>query len=342
MHAFRQFLSFAALVTSVSAATADQWRGRSIYQIITDRYALPDGADLNACNPKDQTWCGGTWTTIRENLDYIQGAGFTAIWISPVSQNYEGPRTAYGDAYHGYWIADVTKLNDRFGTADDLKALSDELHRRGMYLMVDVVVNNVMATSTTPDLSTFLFQDESKFHPFCPIDWNNDTSVIDCWLGDTTVTLPDVNTQDPDVVSAYQSWITDLVKEYNIDGLRIDAAKHVNLDFWPKFCGSAGVFCIGEVFDDDIGQASQYQGPDALDSILNYPIYDALVSAFAMPGTQNISALTDKVAQSQKMFKDPTLLGNFLEDQDVPRWANLSVDPQSLYNAMVYNWMSDG
>ncbi|TFY63503.1 hypothetical protein EVJ58_g3219 [Rhodofomes roseus] len=61
-----------------------------------------------------------------------------------------------------------------------------------------------------------------------------------------------------------------------------------------------------------------------------------------MPGTQNISALTDKVAQSQKMFKDPTLLGNFLEDQDVPRWANLSVDPQSLYNAMVYNWMSDG
>lgn len=49
-----------------------------------------------------------------------------------MSQNYEGPRTVYGDAYHGYWIADVTKLNDRFGTADDLKALSDELHRRGM------------------------------------------------------------------------------------------------------------------------------------------------------------------------------------------------------------------
>lgn len=45
--------------------------------------------------------CGGTWNTIRENLDYIQNAGFTAIWISPVNQNYEGPRTAYGDPYHG-------------------------------------------------------------------------------------------------------------------------------------------------------------------------------------------------------------------------------------------------
>jgi alpha-amylase len=54
------------------------------------------------------------------------------VWISPVSQNYEGPRSAYGDAYHGYWIADASKLNDRFGTADDLKALSDEVHKRGM------------------------------------------------------------------------------------------------------------------------------------------------------------------------------------------------------------------
>jgi maltooligosyltrehalose synthase len=57
------------------------------------------------------------------------------VWISPVSQNYEGPRTAYGDAYHGYWVADVTLLNDRFGTSDDLKALSAELHRRNMYVL---------------------------------------------------------------------------------------------------------------------------------------------------------------------------------------------------------------
>lgn len=61
---------------------------------------------------------------------------FCTVWISPVSQNYEGPRSAYGDAYHGYWIADCTQLNDRFGTADDLKALSDELHKRGMCVIL--------------------------------------------------------------------------------------------------------------------------------------------------------------------------------------------------------------
>jgi len=57
---------------------------------------------------------------------------YNIVWISPISQNYEGPPTPYGDPYHGYWIADATKLNSHFGTSDDLKALSDELHRRGM------------------------------------------------------------------------------------------------------------------------------------------------------------------------------------------------------------------
>jgi alpha-amylase len=57
------------------------------------------------------------------------------VWISPVNQNYEGPRTAYGDPYHGYWIADATQLNEHFGTSDDLKALSAEIHRRNMWVI---------------------------------------------------------------------------------------------------------------------------------------------------------------------------------------------------------------
>ncbi|CCM03833.1 uncharacterized protein FIBRA_05982 [Fibroporia radiculosa] len=300
-------LSFVALTLG---ATAEQWRGRSIYQIITDRYALPAGTNKTQCNPGDQTWCGGNWNAIREHLDYIQNAGFTAIWISPVSQNYDGPRSPYGDAYHGYWIADATKLNDRFGTADDLKALSDELHKRGMYLMVDVVVNNVMSTSITPDLSTFMFKQKSQYHPYCPIQWGNATSEQNCWLGDLKVPLPDVNTQDPGVVSAYCSWIQSLVSEFDIDGLRIDAAKHVNMDFWPTFCKAAGVFCIGEVFDNDMSQAAQYQGPDALDSILNYPMYGALVNAFAIPGQRNASAVTDAITQSKALFKFRNFLVN--------------------------------
>jgi len=327
-------------IGSTLAATADQWRGRSIYQLITDRYALPNGANANACNVSAQTWCGGTWRTIQDNLDYIQGAGFTAIWISPVSQNYEGPRTPYGDAYHGYWIADASQLNSRFGTADDLKALSAELHRRGMYLMVDVVANNVMATSINTSYSSYMFKEPTQYHPYCPIDWNNLTSIQNCWLGDTAVPLPDINTEDPTVASTYGSWIKNLVQEYGIDGLRIDAAKHVPESFWTSFCDSAGVFCMGEVFGSDISLASSYQ--KSMDSVLNYPLYDAIVQGFAIPGPANLSNVSAVMAQIQNSFKDPTVLGNFLENQDLPRWRSLSVDPQTLMNAMVLTFMTDG
>ncbi|PPQ74193.1 hypothetical protein CVT26_004490 [Gymnopilus dilepis] len=339
------FLALLSLfaVQSVYAATAEEWRGRSIYQLITDRFALKEGADLDSCDPAKQTWCGGTWQTIQSNLDYIQNAGFTAVWISPVNQNYEGPRSAYGDAYHGYWIADISQLNNRFGTSDDLKSLSAELHRRGMYLMVDVVVNNVMSTSLTPDYSSYYFKDQSLYHPYCPVDFSNTTSEELCWLGDTKVPLPDLNTTHPTVISKYGDWIANLVQEYSIDGLRIDAAKHVNIDFWPQFCAKAGVFCIGEVFGgDDIEPIAMYQGPQALDSVLNFPLYTALVDAFTIPGPQNISALVDVFTQSKTLFKDTGLLGNFLENQDLPRWHNLSVDPQSMYNAMTFTFMSDG
>ncbi|KAF8964120.1 glycoside hydrolase superfamily [Flammula alnicola] len=324
MKAFSLAFLVSAAFQSTFAATAEQWRGRSIYQIITDRFALTNGSNPNACDPSQQTWCGGTWNTIRENLDYVQNAGFTAIWISPVNQNYDGPRSAYGDAYHGYWIADISQLNSRFGTADDLKALSAELHRRNMYLMVDVVVNNVMATSITPDYSKYFFKDASLYHPYCPIQWGNTTSEQHCWLGDTNVPLPDVDTSNPTVTSQYGDWIANLVQE------------HVQMDFWPTFCAKAGVFCIGEVFGgSDIEPIAMYQGPQALDSVLNFP-------SFAIPGPQNISALTQVFEDSKTKFTDVGLLGNFLENQDLPRWHNLSVDPQSMYNAMTFTFMSDG
>jgi alpha-amylase len=65
---------------------------------------------------------------------------------------------------------------------------------------------------------------KTQYHPYCTIDWSNLTSMQNCWLGDTTVPLPDVNTQDPTVASTYGSWIQNLVQEYGIDGLRIDGA----------------------------------------------------------------------------------------------------------------------
>ncbi len=100
--------------------------------------------------------CGGSWIGITEHLDYIQNMGFDAIWISPVVENIDD-KTPYGEPYHGYvirlarillldvssryWTKNISSLNPHFGKPDDLKALSSAVHDRGMYLMVDVVVN---------------------------------------------------------------------------------------------------------------------------------------------------------------------------------------------------------
>lgn len=71
-------------------------------------------------------------------------------------------------------------------------------------------------------------------------------------MGDQKLALMDVNTEHPTVISTFETWIADFVKTYSIDGLRIDAAKHVQPEFWTGFCKAADVFCIGEVFTQDI------------------------------------------------------------------------------------------
>jgi alpha-amylase len=72
------FYTLLAVVSLTRAASADQWRTRSIYQIVTDRFAHPDLHPGDSCDPGKQTWCGGTWKAIESKLDYIKNAGFTA------------------------------------------------------------------------------------------------------------------------------------------------------------------------------------------------------------------------------------------------------------------------
>ncbi len=170
--------------------------------------------------------------------------------------------SADGEAYHGYWAQDINSLNSNFGTEADLIALSAALHDRGMYLMVDVVTNHMgyLGCGTCVDYSVFTPFDsvrilpfnfmlvadlnkESFFHPFCLIDYSNATSILVCWEGDNTVSLPDLRTEDADVLDTFETWITNLVSTYSIDGLRVDSAQQVNSAFFPPF-QTAGECCL--------------------------------------------------------------------------------------------------
>ena len=249
---------------------------------MTDRFATSNDSTL-PCDTSARMYCGGSWSGITRHLDYIQNMGFDAVWISPVSANIEGA-TSQGEAFHGcvtpagcldvpthylccrYWTRDLYSLNPHFGTADDLRALIAALHMRGMYIMLDVVVNHLAAPGHRFNFTDFPkpFDDESYFHNRCFVadstDTGNQTTVEQCWLGDSKLPLPDLNTENPFVVEKLNEWIAKLVQDYGIDGLRIDTAKHIRKDFWPAFVNSAGVFTVGEILANDTNYMAPYTG----------------------------------------------------------------------------------
>lgn len=327
----------------VSAFNVSSSRNHTVYQVVTDRFALEDGSSPS-CSAAARQYCGGSWKGIQNKLNYIQGMGFDTVWISPVVQNIGGT-TAEGEAYHGYWSLDITQLNPNFGTEQDLKDLASALHSRGMYLMVDIVVNHVAATSSSSFQASTSYgpfnSTSESFHPFCWItDYTNQTNVEQCWLGDTSVALPDLNTESPYVIAEWNSWLSNLVSTYSIDALRVDTVKHIRQDFWPGLMSAGGVFAVGEVLDGDASYVGAYQN-NSIDSTFNYPVYYPLVRAFnATSGS--ISGLASAISLNQKSFKDTTVLGNFLDNHDNPRFENYTSDASLIMNAAAFPFVTDG
>ena len=326
------------------AASPDQWKSRSIYQIVTDRFALGNGSITAPCDPGLGQYCGGNWQGVIQHLDYIEGMGFDALWISPVTLNLMQYTKNLG-SYHGYWQQDLYKTNSAFGSQSDLKQLSDELHKRGMYLMVDIVVGD-MAYAGTPDSVDYSvlkpFTDPKYYHQYCPIDpgTSNLTEVVDCWLGDTVVSLPDLRTEDPVVANMLYSWVGELISNYSIDGLRVDSVANLNRDFLPGLQNSAkSSYLLGEVFDGNVTSACSYQ--DSLSGMTNYPIFFPLTRAF-----QNTSGsmddLVDVINQQPTICKDPTLLGTFSENHDVPRFGSYTKDITLASNILAFDILFSG
>ncbi|KAK1980311.1 alpha amylase [Colletotrichum cereale] len=327
---------------TVSALSPAEWRSQTIYQVITDRFARSDGSTTAPCSDEAQAYCGGTWRGIAQRLDYIQGLGATAVWISPIVKNIHS-NASDGDSYHGYWAQDIWTLNHHFGTAEDLIALADAVHARGMYLMVDVVTNHMgyPGHQDTVDFSIFRpFSNASAYHmPPCGIDYSDQDSVEKCWQGSDTVSLPDLRTEDPHVRQVFNAWIKRMVRKFKFDGIRLDSAKHVEKSFWPGFEKSAGVFAIGEVYNGDPVYVTPYQ--DFMSGVMNYPVYYWVTQAFQST-TGSIWNLSNGVKQLVGAARDLTLYGGFLENHDQPRFLNHTKDRALLKNALTFTLLMDG
>ncbi|KAJ0121021.1 glycosylhydrolase family 13-2 [Diaporthe amygdali] len=331
----------ATFVAPAISLTPAGWRAQSIYQVMTDRFARTDLSTTATCDASQGVYCGGTWKGLISKLDYIQGMGFTAIWISPFVEQMSGDTTD-GSSYHGYWAQNIYAVNSAFGTSSDLVALSAALHSRGMYLMLDVVTNHYAwnGCSSCVDYSVFdPFNSKSYFHDPCSINYDNQTSIQVCWQGDEVVSLPDLRTEDSDVLNTFNSWIKDVVATYNIDGIRLDSAKHVDDAFLPSFEDASGVYIVGEVFNGDPTYVIPYQ--QYLSGLINYPTYYWITRAFQST-SGSISDLANGINTMKSQATDLSLYGSFLENHDNVRFPSLTSDMSLAKSAIAFTMLMDG
>ncbi|GKT36077.1 Alpha-amylase [Aduncisulcus paluster] len=322
---------FSLELVATANVSIEEWRKRTIYQVLTDRFNNLNGG---WCTDLSQ-YCGGTYDGIISRIDYLQDLGVDALWISPVIDQAED--SSYG--YHGYWAGDWYDINWHFGGDDGLKRLVTACHSADILVMVDVVANHSgNCNGGRYDYSCVSpFSDSSSYHSDdCDIeDWSNQYEVEHCRLSG----LPDLNQENESVQDELYNWINWIVSEYDFDGVRIDTVPEVRADFWDGYVSSSGVsFLIGEVFNGDPAYVGPYQ--DHVPSVFNYPMYYTIRDVYG--GGSSCWNINSRRSQIYENFADPSLLGLFASNHDNPRFLHDYDDPQRLRNAMVYVLAGEG
>jgi glycosidase len=247
------------------------WEDQVIYFVMTDRFANGDPSNddqgRGEFDPSSQArYSGGDLQGIIDRLDYIQGLGATAIWITPpVANLWWDPLQQFG-GYHGYWARDLKKVDEHLGTLDTYRALSDALHRRGMYLIQDVVPNHMgnfitYASYDPADPTTGFVKNEAAMPASRPeqppFDQNDVTdpaqreAAIYHWtpaiadyldphqeLNYQISDLDDLNTENPVVREALRDSYGYWIREVGVDAFRVDTAKFAPHAFWNDFMHS--------------------------------------------------------------------------------------------------------
>jgi glycosidase len=349
-----------ALAAAASAGPAlhpspADWRDVVIYQVLTDRFAngdpSNDAAEGNLAPADGARIHGGDFAGLRQRLDYVQSLGADAVWISPVVLNTNAE-------YHGYSARDLFSIAPHFGTLAELRALADDLHARGMYLILDVVVNHMGDLIDSGDAgypefrypATYtlrwkdpgkrhagLFDDLSKFHAHGGVQNDVDPDRV---LGEL-YSLDDLKTEDPVVQQELIRAAAFLIDSTDCDGFRLDTAKHVDLGFWQVYGpavhahaasrGKERFFLFGEAFDGSDDKVGSYTGtrgggPYKLDSMLYFPMYFTAGDVFRAP-EYGVPPAELSWRYSFLDRYDPTSreqLVTFLDNHDVSRFVGFA------------------
>jgi neopullulanase len=316
-----------------------------LYLIMTDRFAdgdtSNDGANAKSTanssdalseRAKPRGWHGGDLRGVTQHLDYLQQLGVTAVWTTPVYENHEA------QSYHGYGATDLYRVDEHYGTLEDLKSLAASLHTHGMKLVLDTVPNHVgpanpwVQDEPAPDWFHGTAKDhltaETNFRALIdPHSPERDRiGTLNGWFADK---LPDMNTESPAVAQYLRQNAVWWIEETGADALRIDTFPYVGREFWHSFNGELKELYprlteVGEIFNQDPVIVSSFAGKvtrSGIDTELttpfDFPTYFALRDVFTKGAS--MGKLAD-VLTSDSLYPYPEKLVPFLGNHDTMRF----------------------
>lgn len=292
------------------------WPQVAMYQILIDRFATPHPQHCEKLNE----YCGGNLPGLMEKVSYLEELGVDGIVLSPVVDQMP-------HGYHGYWTKDLTKVNPAYGTEEDVRQLVILLHERRMKVIVDVNMNHAgsqkVNASNPRDVSILKpFNKPEHYHSDnCSLIHDADYERGSYFLEHCKLYgLPDFNHENPIVWQGLMQWVRDHVDKYGFDGIRVDAARHINRNFLNHIPETGPpIPAYYEVVNTDMAYVAGYATGD-YGAVYNYPLYFVLKDIF-VPGPKQkpMSALGDWM-EKQLPKAQGRLMLNFLDNNDLPRF----------------------
>lgn len=255
---------------------------------------------------------------VNDWIPHIEKLGANAIYFSPVFESDT----------HGYNTRDYAKIDTRLGTNEDFRSVCENLHKAGIKVVLDGVFNHV-------GRGFWAFQDvlekrcDSPYKDWFHISFDgnsnyNDGLWYEGWEGNYD--LVKLNLRNEDVIQHIFSCIKGWVKEFDIDGLRLDVAYCLDHDFLRRlrsFCDGLkpDFFLVGETLHGDY---NQWMNDSMLHSVTNYECYKGLYSSFNSMNMFEInhSLLRQFGPDNWTLYKGKHLL-SFVDNHDVTRVASI-------------------
>ncbi|MBI3296548.1 MAG: hypothetical protein HYZ75_00170 [Elusimicrobia bacterium] len=224
-------------------ASPIDWRDEILYSVMADRFARSKrGFGLG--DPKSGTSRhGGDIQGIIEKLDYIKASGVTAIILSPVTMGIP-------EAYHGYAPTQLLAVDPHLGTMADYKKMVAEAHKRGIKVIMDLVMNHTGPIFEYKEGSKFQSQGRKEIGERTELlgpedlidedftrrgvidDWNNHDQATH---GDFPPNYRHLDTERPETQEKLIKLANWWIKETDVDGVRLDAIRHMDSGFVIRF-----------------------------------------------------------------------------------------------------------